>query len=417
MLSRLDRLPLWQRNLIAISLAQVMTILAFQASIILIPYYVQELGMTDMARVGAWTGLYQSLGAIGFAVFTPIWGVLGDRHGRKVMLVRAMIGTMAMLFLMSFARTPTQLLVLRVIQGCVTGTPAAAAALLATSSPKNRLAYSLGLQQTALFIGSSLGPMAGGFIADIFGYRSTFYFSSAIVVLALIPVLFLVREPEETAANVVASRQRSALGGFRQLLGRPALVVLIGTALAVNLTFGLLGPVMPLFIQSLVANQDRLASTAGTVTGISAITAAISALVVGRLSDRIGNRKVLIGCSAGAALLYVPQAMARSVWALGSALSVQGLFRGGIAPNINAMVVRSVPKEQTGSALGLSTSAGSVGFAVGPLIGAALMAATSAPTVFLTAGGVFAVVAIALSMINSREARAAVAAQEVTPEV
>jgi MFS transporter, DHA1 family, multidrug resistance protein len=308
-------------------------------------------------------------------------------------------------------------LVLRVIQGCVTGTPAAAAALLATSSPKNRLAYSLGLQQTALFVGSSLGPMAGGFIADLFGYRSTFYFSSAIVVLALIPVLFLVREPEETAANVVASRQRSAIGGFRQLLGRPALVVLIGTALAVNLTFGLLGPVMPLFIQSLVVNQDRLASTAGTVTGISAITAAISALVVGRLSDRVGNRKVLIGCSAGAALLYIPQAMARSVWTLGAALSAQGLFRGGIAPNINAMVVRSVPKEQTGSALGLSTSAGSVGFAVGPLIGAALLAATSAPTVFLAAGGVFAVVAIALSMINSREARATLQAQEATPEV
>jgi len=416
LLAKLARLPLWQRNLIAISFAQILCILAFQASIMLVPYYVQEMGMTDMAQVGAWTGLYQSLGGVGFAIFTPIWGILGDRHGRKVMLVRAIIGTMVMLFLMGFARTPTQLLVLRAIQGCVTGTPAAASALLATSSPKNRLAYSLGLQQTALFVGMSLGPMVGGFIADLVNYRATFYVSAFIVLLALIAVAWLVREPEETAANMVQARQRSALGGFRQLLGQPALVALIGTSLAVNLTFGLLGPVMPLFIQQLVVNQDRLASTAGTVTGLAAISAAISALVVGRLSDRVGNRKILIGCSAGAALLYIPQALARSVVGLGAALSVQGLFRGGIAPNINAMVVRSVSKEQTGSALGLSSSAASIGFAIGPLIGAAVLAASSARAVFWVAAGIFALVAVVLSFINSRETRAALQPQEASPK-
>lgn len=417
MRSRLARLPLWQSNLIAISIAQVLTILAFQASIILIPYYVQEMGMTDMAQVGAWTGLYQSLGSIGFAVFTPIWGALGDRHGRKVMLVRAIIGTTVMLFLMGFARTPTQLLVLRVIQGCVTGTPAAASALLATSSPKNRLAYSLGLQQTALFVGMSLGPMIGGYIADLVSYRATFFVSSAIVLVALVLVVSMVREPEETAANMAQARQRSTLGGFRQLLGRPALVALIGTSLAVNLTFGLLGPVMPLFIQQLAVNQDRLASTAGTVMGVSAISAAISALVVGRLSDRIGNRKVLLACSAGATVLYVPQALARSVVGLGAALGLQGFFRGGIAPNINAMVVRSVPKEQIGSALGLSSSAGSIGFAVGPLIGAALLAASSARDVFWAAGAIFAVVTLVLALVNNRGARAAALdPQEASPE-
>ncbi len=416
MRSSLAKLPLWQRNLIAISFAQVFTILAFQASIILIPYYVQEMGMTDMAQVGAWTGLYQSLGGVGFAVFTPIWGILGDRYGRKVMLVRAIIGTMVMLFLMGLARTPTQLLVLRVIQGCVTGTPAAASALLATSSPKNRLAYSLGLQQTALFVGMSLGPMAGGFIADTFSYRATFTFSALVVLVALIAVVFLVREPEETAANMVQARQRSAMGGFRHLLSQPALVTLIGIALAVNLTYGLLGPVMPLFIQQLVVNQERLASTAGTVTGMAAISAAISALVVGRLSDRIGNRKVLIGCSVGATILYAPQALARSVVGLGAALGLQGLFRGGIAPNISAMVVRSVPKEQTGSALGLSTSAGSIGFAVGPLIGAAILAASSARAVFWVAGGVFALVALALAFVRVQEPQTTLQTQDAQSE-
>ncbi len=417
LLNRLNTQPLWQRNLFAISLAQVLTILAFQASIILIPYYVQQMGMTDQAQVATWTGMYQSLGGIGFAIFTPIWGVLGDRYGRRPMLLRAMCGTCVMLFLMGLAGTPSQLLILRAIQGCVTGTPAAAAALLATGSPKHRLAYALGLQQTALFVGSSLGPMFGGLIADTYTYRSTFVVSSALVLIAMVPVLVLVREPEETAANVVQARQQSALGGFRRLLRSPTMVILIATSLAVNLTFGLLGPVMPLFIQSLVADQDRLATTAGTVTGISAIAAAVSALVVGRMSDRIGNRRALIGCSLGGAVLYIPQALARSVWQLGGALTLQGLFRGGIGPNISAMVVQSTPKEQAGSALGLSSSAGSVGFAVGPLLGAAILAGSSARTVFWVAAALFAAVGLSTLMVNTRAERAAKLAPEVGPEV
>lgn len=395
-MSRLARLPLWQRNLIAISIGQVLSILAFQASFILIPYYVQQMGMTDTAEVSRWTGMYQSIGGVGFALFTPIWGALGDRYGRRPMLIRATFFTGVMLVLMGFARSPSHLLVLRAIQGCVTGTPAAASALLATGTPKNRLAYALGLQQTSLFVGSSLGPMFGGFVGDTYGYRSTFFVSTAIVAIAFALVLFVVREPEESAANSAQARKRSALHGFRDLLSSRAMITLIAMSLAVNLTFGLTGPVMPLFIQELVGSRERLASTAGTVSGLAAISAAVSALVVGRLSDKWGNRITLLGCSAGAALLYIPQAMARSVVQLGVALSAQGLFRGGISPNISAMVVRSVPKEQTGSALGLSSSFQSIGFAIGPLLGAAILSASSARVVFLVAAGVFVLVAIGL---------------------
>jgi len=166
---------------------------------------------------------------------------------------------------------------------------------------------------------------------------------------------------------------------------------------------------MPLFIQQLVGNRDRLASIAGTVTGLAAISAAISALVVGRLSDSWGNRITLLGCSIGAAILYVPMAMAQSVWHLGTALSAQGLFRGGIGPNISAMVVRSVPKEQTGAALGLSSSFQSAGFAIGPLLGAAIMTATSARVVFLVAGGVFVLVAVALLFLKPPQQESATA--------
>lgn len=395
----------WQRTVWATVVAEILALLAFQAGAILIPYYVQELGITDMARVAAWTGAYQSAGGIGFAVFTPIWGALGDRYGRKVMLMRAMAATWIILFLMGLARTPTQLMILRVIQGCLTGTPAAATALLATGSPRNRLAYTLGLLQTALFIGSSLGPMLGGYVGDLYGYRATFFFSSGTLFVAFLLVLTLVTEPEESIAVAAKARQEHPFVALKSLFALPALLPLIVMAFAINLSYSLVAPVLPIFVQQLAAGSTRLASIAGTISGVSALMAAVSALVVGRLSDRIGHRRALLGCAAGTTLFYVPQALARSTVALGAALGLQGLFRGGLGPNISAMVVDSASKEKAGTALGLSSSASSIGFAAGPLVGAAIMAATSARTTYLVTAAIFGLITVGVALLSRMSGR------------
>jgi len=181
--------------------------------------------------------------------------------------------------------------------------------------------------------------------------------------------------------------------------------LLITFSLVVNLTFGLIGPVLPIFIQQLVTNPDRLASTAGTISGVAAFSAALAALVIGRLSDAIGHRKILLICGAGLGLTYIPQALARTTLFLGIVRTAQGLFQGGISPSSSAMLVNRASKERAGAALGLSTSASGVGYALGPLLGAGLMAVTSAPVVFLVAGALFIVMTLALATLD-REAEA-----------
>ena len=144
-------------------------ILAFQASFILIPIMsADKIRPCGCQSVDGW---YQSIGGVSFAIFTPIWGALGDRWLPPV-LIRATAATSLMLLLMAFARTPSQLLS-PAIQGSVTGTPAAASALSPPVRPEPTGLRS-GVQQTSLFIGTSLGPMFGGFIGDTY-YRSTFF--------------------------------------------------------------------------------------------------------------------------------------------------------------------------------------------------------------------------------------------------
>jgi MFS transporter, DHA1 family, multidrug resistance protein len=387
LLTRLRHLEPWQRNLWSIVLVEILVIMAFQTSAVLIPYYIQELGVRDLDRVGAWTGAYQSMGSISFAIFTPIWGAVGDRYGRKLMLVRAMAGTALALGLNGLVRTPMQLVLLRVVQGAFSGTPAAASAVLAAGSPRHRLAYSLGLLQTALFVGSSLGPMLGGYIGDIYGYRSAFYVATVVVLVATALVVVLVHEPARRESDVSGELKRpSVLGSFGELLAMRTFMLLTVATFLGNLTFGLLSPVLPLFVQQIALDPRRLASIAGAITGAMAFTSAISALIVGRMSDRLGNRRALVGCSLGSTLCYFPQAIAKSTFSLGLWRAVQGLFRGGVNPTLSALVVRSAPDDRAGAALGLNSSASSIGFAIGPMLGAVLMTKTSFGGVFIIAG-------------------------------
>lgn len=390
----------WQVNLWAIVAAELLTILAFHAALILVPYYIQQMGITDTRSVSSWTGAYQAVGAVAFAISTPIWGMLGDRYGRKLMLVRAMIATTIVLVLMGLARTPGQLLVMRVIQGFFTGTPAAASALVAVDAPKKRLAYSLGLVQTSVFVGASLGPMIGGYVADAWGYRATFFASAVLAGASLLVVSFFVREPAARQGGV--RKSESALVGLRTLLTEGPLLSLTVMVLFINLAFSLLGPVLPLTIQRLVANPARLASTAGTISGVFAFTAAAAALVVGRLSDKTGYATMVVICAMGMALLYFPQGFAQTAFLLGFLRSLQGFFQGGLAPSINAMVVSAAPLDRAGATIGISSSAAAVGTAVGPIIGAMLLNSTSETAVFVISGGLFIAIAIAVLLRQQR---------------
>ncbi len=392
----------WQKNLAASVLIQVLSLLAFQAGAVLVPYFIQDLGVTDLKAAAAWTGAWQSVGAAVFAIFTPIWGAISDRYGRRPNLLRAAAATAIMLAINGLVRAPWQLLVVRALQGMFTGTPAAATALVAVGTPKKHLAFALGLLQTSFFIGMSIGPMVGGYLGDAFGFRTTYYIAAAIVAVSFIVALKFTVEPEESAATRERAQKENALVAFRDLLRIPALMGLIVLTVIINLTGSILSPAMPIFIQEIIPPDRSPASIAGNVFGASALTAAISAVIAGKISDRIGHRKTLLLSTVGITLLYVPQGLAPTATALGVFAALQGLFRGGLGPSMNALVVESSPRDKTGSALGLSSSAASVGFALGPMLGAAILAGTSTRAVFFVAAVLFAVVTLGVGILTRR---------------
>jgi hypothetical protein len=151
----------WRRNLYAIFLAQALAIVAFSLRAPFLPFFLDDLGLHDTDDQALWSGLINSFGAGTMAITAPIWGVIADRYGRKPMLMRAQFAAFVTIGLMGLATEPWHLLGLRMIEGMFTGTVTAATALVATSTPKERLGFGLGLIQTAVFSGSAFGPVPG----------------------------------------------------------------------------------------------------------------------------------------------------------------------------------------------------------------------------------------------------------------
>ncbi|UCC76019.1 MAG: MFS transporter, partial [Anaerolineales bacterium] len=112
----------WRRNLYVIWIAEFVSIVGFSSAMPFLPYYVQDLGVTGPGQVELWSGLLHSMHALTMGIMAPVWGSLADRMGHKVMVERAMFGGALLLGAMAFVSNVQQLLVLRTVQGAVTGT-------------------------------------------------------------------------------------------------------------------------------------------------------------------------------------------------------------------------------------------------------------------------------------------------------
>lgn len=402
----------WQRNLVAIWFAELVAIVGFTVVIPLLPLYVQELGVQGEQEVRIWSGVAFSAHAVTMAVFGPIWGALSDRYGRKVMVERAMFSGALLIGLMGLAQNVQQLALLRTLQGALTGTVTAANALVATTAPRERVGYALGLLQMAIYAGASAGPLLGGVVADGFGYRAAFWVTGALLFLAALGVLVFVREEFQSVVPPVGEQAPANAGRLTlrhrvwkrlaPVLGSAPLSGVLGVQLLMRLGGRLLGPVLPLFIQEIAPTGARVASISGLVSGVSAVAGAVGALGLGRLGDRVGYRGILVACALVSAVCYVPQFFVGHPTALLFLQAGTGLAMGGILASISASLARLAPEGLEGIVYGVDASVVSVANAIGPMTGSALAVWLGLRAPFLFAAGIFGVAGVAAAHLLPR---------------
>lgn len=350
----------------------------------LLPLYIQQVGGFTTKEAAFWSGTAASGMAVAMFLISPLWGLLADRFGRKAMVLRAMFGGAVILSLMSLAPNIYLIIVLRWLQGLVTGSVAAMMALASSLVPRNRMSFAMGVIMLAVFSGFGLGPLLGGLIADNLGYHATFYASGGFLLLAGLAVLILVKERFERPARGQTTSLRSML---RLAISRQMAPLLIVMCL-LNMGQSTVMPIISLRVRELLPYGDA-ATAAGLTFSLIGLAAAISSLVSGRLGQRVNLKTILVFSSIAVGILYLPPIWAGSVGLLACFLALTGLLRGGLVTSSNAMVGLSVPEDQQGTAYGLSQSASSLGGALGPLIGGGLAKVVGLRPIFALATGLY----------------------------
>lgn len=403
--------PHWRVTLYAAWIAQLFSIMGFSFVMPFFPFYIQQdLGVTDPRQVPIWAGVLASSSGIAMTVTAPVWGMLADRYGRKLMVQRSMFGGAIVLGLMGMVHTVEQLLILRILQGAVTGTISASVALVSSVTPRKRMGYSLGLMQMAVFTGSSLGPWLGGAMADRYGYRAPFAATAGLLLLGGFLVLFGARERFKRPAP----HELRATASIRSLVSLPGVATLLGIYFMLNLSGSIVGPIFPLFVEKLMGTSDRAASTTGMLLAVGGIVAAVAAVTVGRSSDRLGHRRVLVLTTGFLGLFCFPQALAQTIPQLLGIRVLASIASGGMSPAVNALMASICPRNCLGRVYGLTTAASSVGMSIGPSVGGWMAAAAGLRLPFVVMGSLLLLLAV---MVSRRVPEAGVAASGERPEV
>jgi MFS transporter, DHA1 family, multidrug resistance protein len=378
----------WQRTLLIVFIAQLMTAVGFSSIFPFLPLYVDSLGTITNLSVEFLAGMVFSAQAITMMIASPFWGALADRYGRKLMVERSMFGGSILLLLMAFVTSAEQLVLLRAVQGLITGTLSAANALIAAEVPRENSGYAMGLLQVGLGSGVALGPIIGGSIADAYGYSAAFFVTAAMLFISGLTVWLGVKENFQPSRDSDHSRS-NFLAGWRSILLSPGVVMTYGMRFISQLGRMMIVPIAPLFIQTLLPDTQRVNTITGLTVGIAAGSTTISAIYLGKLGDRVGHRRIVIMSSFAAALLYMLQSQVNSALDLLVLQGLVGVAMGGIIPSISALLAKFTRAGEEGAVYGLDNSIDSGARSIAPLVGAGVALVYGLRANFVATGGLF----------------------------
>ena len=376
----------WRVNLISVWFGCFFTGLAISQILPFLPLYISQLGVTSHEALSMWSGLTFSVTFLISAIVSPMWGSLADRKGRKLMLLRASLGMAIAILLQAFATNVWQLFLLRGVMGLTSGYIPNAMALVASQVPRERSGWALSTLSTAQISGVIGGPLMGGFIADHVCLRAVFCITAALLVVSFLVTLFLIKEG--VRPTIKKSERLSGKAVFASL-SHPALVIsLFFTTMVIQLCNGSIGPILALFIKSMVPDSSNIAFLSGLIASVPGISALISAPRLGKLGDRIGTERILMATLIFAVVLFFAMSWVTTPLQLGVLRFLLGFADGAMLPAVQTLLVKYSSDQITGRIFGYNQSFMYLGNVAGPLMGATVSAMAGFRWVFIATASI-----------------------------
>ncbi len=387
----------WKRNLYTIFIAELVVIMGFSFVVPFLPLYIQETGKFTTAEAAFWAGIAASSASLAMFLSSPIWGILADRWGRKPMVLRAMFGGGIVIILTGLVHNIYAIIGLRFLQGLLSGTVAAASALVATTTPRDKLPYAMGLLMVAVFGGNTFGPLIGGVLADRFGYQAAFFTTGGTLFVGGLIVTFFVKENFSPSTSSGAA----SLAGMVKLVKSKEMLPILSISFALAAGPAIVSPIISLLVKEM-SPGTKAATASGTAFFLMGLVATLSSFIAGRISQRVNIKKVLIISCVGTGFLYLLPLLAANVVQLTIFVGLVALLLGGIMSTTNTLVAWAAPLDQQGIAYGVNQSASSLGSTLGPLLGGALAPVIGLKSVFGVTAGVYVLIGLLVARLLMR---------------
>ncbi|MGG5358870.1 MULTISPECIES: multidrug efflux MFS transporter [unclassified Enterococcus] len=388
----------WKKNLIVAWIGCFFTGSSISLVMPFIPVYVENLG-TPHDQIELFSGLAISVTAFAAAIVAPVWGNLADRKGRKIMMIRAAAGMTITMGSLAFVPNVYWLLIMRFLNGILSGYIPNATAMIASQAPKEKSGWALGTLSTGAIAGNLIGPSMGGALAQWFGMENVFIITGVVLFVTTLLTIFMVKEDFHPVEKKDLLSTREIFGKMDQL---PILIGLFVTTLILQIGVTSISPILTLYIRELSGNTENVLFVSGLIVSVAGVSAVFSSPRLGKLGDKIGNHKVLLGGLVLSFLCYIPMAFVTTPLQLGVLRFILGFSTGALMPSINTLISKITPPEGVSRVYSYNQMFSNFGQVFGPMLGSTVAHSFGYSAVFL-ATSFFVLSNICLSLFNFRK--------------
>lgn len=330
-----------------------------------LPLFISTMGHFPKWELTLYAGLAFSGVFLSQAIVSPLWGNLADKTGRKPMLLRAAIGMTISATLTGLSPNVWFLIIIRFIQGTFSGYINNAYALIASEVPTQDSGKTMGTLTTGNVGGQLVGPIIGGYLSGIFGYRLSFYMFGFMMFLASMSTLFFVKEDFTPVKKGAKTGLRDAFKGIQHK--RVVWAMIISSMLIMAATTSI-NPIISLFVKELMHDHGNVAFTSGVIAALPGIATILVAPSLGRMGDHIGPEKILLVGLIFSVVVYFPMFFVTTVLMLGILRFMIGLANAALLPITQTVMTLEAPSRSVSRIFSYNQSFQAMGAVIGPML-------------------------------------------------
>lgn len=390
------------KRLLIIFLTVFIDLVGFGIIIPLNPYLAEAFGASPFQ-----VGLLMSVYSLMQFLFSPIWGQLSDRYGRRPIILMSLLGAALAHTGFAFASQFGGLVLARGLAGLFGGNISTAMAYIADITDEKNRSKGMGLVGAAFGMGFLLGPMIGGVFAHVgrdLGWAPPLSESFPALIAAsicFVNFLFAIKYLPESRTERSAPQARA--GRLQKIWKSLSTPVLSSVMVLVFLnTFAMAHIEASLFLMMQEKFQWSLKQASYGFAYVGLVLVFTQGYLIRKWLPKFGERRLLFAGLVASLIGYFFIGLAGSIPFMAIAVTFLGLGNGMSNPSLNGSVSLLSGKEVQGNNLGVSQSLSSIARIVGPPTGGALYQHFGSSTPFFAAAAVGMVSAVMVFVLGSR---------------